>query len=1362
MVLTLSLSDKAALKALKVGKKLYFYVNDDGSLGQVGIFKEGMDSSVYSAKDLFKERADFVYEAKGQPNVKGCRINPSFMELAKVSPDFNTATVKGLVFNVYDPVIGDAFDTNEVRALYDGSYYYTGLSPMAETIKTVVDEQRHHFSKMNEDPEAKKLLDKTANLLKPHAYEAFHKQDDLVYFITKAGQWVALNLGGNRSIDAVDRNRLRKYMETEGLTGAEGQNRIEQAKQTFHKLPLYDRFDTKALLPLMQKELDKHKEADALELERIKNIQPRYNEIELLPGLKDNVEYPPHQIYLFNKIKDRDRILVDADAGCFGKGTKILMADGSIKLVEDICVGDQVMGPDSKPRNVLVLKRGQQKMYKITPIKGASWICNESHILSLKMTPYRDNKYQRDQIVNISIQDFLGKIPMFRSNAKLWRTGVAFSKLDTLIDPYFAGSGTKIVPKEFMINDEKTRLQFLAGLLDSDGHYTHQGYYEIVVKNIDMANDVLYLARSLGFAAYMRARHVKYAYKGVVSLKLSHRISIFGNLDKIPCRIPRKKDRPRQQVKDVCVTGFSLAALPQDDFYGFTVDGDHLFLLDDFTVVHNCGKSLVIISDILYQLSKDKIKRPLIIVPDEGLASQFASEVSKFSDLNPWVISTGSVHKWKDGDINVFLVDAASAPENTVFISTYNWISRDADEVDSGHIDMKEGKYSYSKTTVFQRSYKLLQDLGVDYVALDECHILKNESNKSTAASILARAKQVKAFSGTIMPGNLVDVLGPMGVVHSGVLGTVDEFVSKYSPTETINSYHDTAPKDIRKELQDFGVPQVRSTAWASLMPKTSRLYHYVEFNKVQEKAYESLLQNATEEIEKDPKLKSMFEKFKVSLDSSDEVVISPILLARFTPLEIFLNSPSAASPYLKAILAGEDAKSPKIRKINEIAAKHLSNKDNGKVLIFTQFQESAKNILEDLDPNLKQQAAYYQGGMVDVLSQFKNPDSDLKILIGVDKTLRTGYNLQAANCIIHADTLWLSGDMRQREARAARIKQTRPVYIHHVILHNSNELLKNARVLAQENLIAKANSDFEDKEIVAQIDMTLSSMKSFRSLDKLDPYIKKQQKLAEYQAEQGEKDKKVFGTRLVKPQQYVGMAKGKKLAVVPSTGDFEGNSNAASYLIEKELEELPENPSAPKLIKFHLQNWDGKWLLTCFKSSDTQGFVRRLGFMLQTPYMYVEIPNKGGISKVIEDIESQDIEIVNKEALESGAFRIRSVSSPKNVLRNLERQSKQAVNSSVRTQLEFHFGTIDNFPFVYCDNLKFGSKEALALKKVSFKEGFSFWYLLITRTRLTNIMRKFQENYKDVKIADWQQFQDQVSDIFKLDLKDFEGVGHE
>ncbi|EIC9656856.1 hypothetical protein LAU82_004559, partial [Salmonella enterica subsp. enterica serovar Enteritidis] len=57
---------------------------------------------------------------------------------------------------------------------------------------------------------------------------------------------------------------------------------------------------------------------------------------------------------------------------CLKRGTEVIMFDGTTKKVEDVIVGDVLMGPDSTPRNVLSLGRGREMMYEVKPRKGES------------------------------------------------------------------------------------------------------------------------------------------------------------------------------------------------------------------------------------------------------------------------------------------------------------------------------------------------------------------------------------------------------------------------------------------------------------------------------------------------------------------------------------------------------------------------------------------------------------------------------------------------------------------------------------------------------------------------------------------------------------------------------------------------------------------------------------------------------------------------------------------------------------------------------------------------------------------------------------------------------------------------------
>ena len=82
----------------------------------------------------------------------------------------------------------------------------------------------------------------------------------------------------------------------------------------------------------------------------------------------------------------QEKFYIFNGSGCHAPGTHIMLYDGRLKMVEDIEVGDVLMGDDNTPRNVLELFRGEDEMYKIIPIKGDPFVVNKEHKISLKVT----------------------------------------------------------------------------------------------------------------------------------------------------------------------------------------------------------------------------------------------------------------------------------------------------------------------------------------------------------------------------------------------------------------------------------------------------------------------------------------------------------------------------------------------------------------------------------------------------------------------------------------------------------------------------------------------------------------------------------------------------------------------------------------------------------------------------------------------------------------------------------------------------------------------------------------------------------------------------------------------------------------
>ena len=188
---------------------------------------------------------------------------------------------------------------------------------------------------------------------------------------------------------------------------------------------------------------------------------------------------------------------------------------------------------------------------------------------------------------------------------------------------YGRDSAAKFIPHIYKTSSWENRLELLAGLLDSNGYWT-SGYFEISTKSKGLSEDYLFLARSLGFAAYSKKNYIQMPNG---SRNRYYRISISGNCSQIPTRVKRKQASPRKQVKSVLRTGFRVEELGVDDYYGFEVDGNHRYLMGDFTLTHNSGKTLMAF-DIANELHKKHGYKMLFVAHRRELLRQ-AAEMNK-------------------------------------------------------------------------------------------------------------------------------------------------------------------------------------------------------------------------------------------------------------------------------------------------------------------------------------------------------------------------------------------------------------------------------------------------------------------------------------------------------------------------------------------------------------------------------------------------------------------------------------------------------------------------------------------------------------------------------------------------------------
>lgn len=150
----------------------------------------------------------------------------------------------------------------------------------------------------------------------------------------------------------------------------------------------------------------------------------------------------------------------------------------------------------------------------------------------------------------------------------------------------------KHIPKEYLINSREVRLSVLAGLIDTDGTVCRDGTRIVITQGLvhkELAEDILYLCRSLGFCCSKLLYTAEYSWNGEKKNSKAYKINISGNVDDIPTRLPRKICRTTKSKNTDKTTGqIRITEIPDNDYIGITIDENERFVINDFTVTHNC------------------------------------------------------------------------------------------------------------------------------------------------------------------------------------------------------------------------------------------------------------------------------------------------------------------------------------------------------------------------------------------------------------------------------------------------------------------------------------------------------------------------------------------------------------------------------------------------------------------------------------------------------------------------------------------------------------------------------------------------------------------------------------------------------
>lgn len=357
-------------------------------------------------------------------------------------------------------------------------------------------------------------------------------------------------------------------------------------------------------------------------------------------------------------------ILAPPGAGkCHGIGTPIMMFDGTVKNVENVKIGDLLMGDDSTPRTVLSLARGREQLYNIKQENGDDYVVNESHILSLKGASSLKCSYSHDKVFDVPLIEYIASNRHYKRRVKGYKVAVDFEKKNLPLDPYvfgvwiaeettsssdqvFTASITgvstntflkylqssnlikgKYIPHEFLTSSRADRLELAGGILDGDGCFCPiKNTFELTSSSDSLSDQYVYLFRSLGYKVTKASEMKKYksfTEGNYIGESLAHRLYITGdNLHEIKTKLVSKTDTAQNKQRFQDLTEIEVEKLEVGDYYGFEISGNHRYLLGDFTVTHNTSFLLAILNNtsksgvhsifFSYDMAKDILFQKLI------------------------------------------------------------------------------------------------------------------------------------------------------------------------------------------------------------------------------------------------------------------------------------------------------------------------------------------------------------------------------------------------------------------------------------------------------------------------------------------------------------------------------------------------------------------------------------------------------------------------------------------------------------------------------------------------------------------------------------------------------------------------------
>lgn len=330
---------------------------------------------------------------------------------------------------------------------------------------------------------------------------------------------------------------------------------------------------------------------------------------------------------------------------------------------------------------------------------------------------------------------------------------------------------------------------------------------------------------------------------------------------------------------------------------------------------------------------------------------------------------------------------------------------------------------------------EIIKDYKFDAVILDESQNIKNVNAQTTKAIMLLDAKHRIALSGTPIENNLSELYSLFRFLNPSMFGTMEEFNNYYAiPIQKENDQE--AIEELKKKVYPFILRRIKKEVLKDLPDKIEKTM-YIEMNPEQKKLYEE---------RRNYYYKMVHSQIKENGIGKTQFFI----LQALNELRQITSCPEAKSTGVTS--------SKREVLINNI----VEAVENGhKVLVFTNYINSIKNICEDLERyDIKYLSMSGSTKDRQLLVDKFQKDNKYKVFVMTLKTGGVGLNLTAADTIFIYDPWWNKTVENQAIDRAYRLGQDRTVFSYKLILKDTIEekilQLQESKIKLLDNLISE------------------------------------------------------------------------------------------------------------------------------------------------------------------------------------------------------------------------------------------------------------------------------------------------------------------